>query len=112
MHAGCQGFASGDCERDGQAIRIFQDDGHEMACSQSYAKNMGEATCLQCGLLLILCGGPECASLPPGQPAAIRPSWGKMQQGGVGLEPRLCSSVVLVVSSFFLLGTACPVQPQ
>eukprot|EP00891_Asterochloris_glomerata_P005255 jgi/Astpho2/5255/Aster-04825 len=36
-----QGFASGDCERDGQAIRIFQDDGHEMACSQSYAKNMG-----------------------------------------------------------------------
>ena len=36
-----QGFASGDCERDGEAIRIFLDDGHLVACSQSYAKNMG-----------------------------------------------------------------------
>ena len=36
-----QGFASGDCDRDSQAIRIFLDDGHLMGCSQSYAKNMG-----------------------------------------------------------------------
>jgi len=36
-----QGFASGDCERDGAAIKIFLDDGHNVACSQSYAKNMG-----------------------------------------------------------------------
>jgi len=36
-----QGFASGDCERDAKAIRIFLKDGHQLGCSQSYAKNMG-----------------------------------------------------------------------
>jgi len=36
-----QGFASGDCVRDAQAINIFLKDGHELGCSQSYAKNMG-----------------------------------------------------------------------
>ncbi|CAK0770625.1 L-asparaginase 1 [Coccomyxa viridis] len=36
-----QGFASGDCTRDAQAIRVFLEDGHLMGCSQSYAKNMG-----------------------------------------------------------------------
>ena len=35
-----QGFASGDCERDAQAIR-FVEDGHKVGCSQSFAKNMG-----------------------------------------------------------------------
>ena len=36
-----QGFASGDCVRDAQAIEIFLSDGHMVGCSQSYAKNMG-----------------------------------------------------------------------
>ena len=36
-----QGFASGDCVKDSQAISIFLDDGHMVGCSQSYAKNMG-----------------------------------------------------------------------
>lgn len=36
-----QGFASGDCVRDAQAITTFLADGHELGCSQSYAKNMG-----------------------------------------------------------------------
>eukprot|EP00271_Cylindrocystis_brebissonii_P010392 TRINITY_DN26571_c0_g1_i1.p1 TRINITY_DN26571_c0_g1~~TRINITY_DN26571_c0_g1_i1.p1 ORF type:complete len:420 (-),score=75.30 TRINITY_DN26571_c0_g1_i1:852-2111(-) len=36
-----QGFASGDTERDAQAIRIFLEDGHQVACAQSFAKNMG-----------------------------------------------------------------------
>lgn len=36
-----QGFASGDCVKDAQAISIFLKDGHELGCSQSYAKNMG-----------------------------------------------------------------------
>jgi hypothetical protein len=36
-----QGFASGDCVKDAQAITIFLKDGHELGCSQSYAKNMG-----------------------------------------------------------------------
>lgn len=36
-----QGFASGDCDRDAQAIRIFLSDGHQLGLAQSYAKNMG-----------------------------------------------------------------------
>ncbi|QDZ23081.1 aspartate aminotransferase [Chloropicon primus] len=36
-----QGFASGDCVKDAQAIDIFLKDGHMVGCSQSYAKNMG-----------------------------------------------------------------------
>eukprot|EP00232_Nephroselmis_pyriformis_P003795 CAMPEP_0182912380 /NCGR_PEP_ID=MMETSP0034_2-20130328/37482_1 /TAXON_ID=156128 /ORGANISM="Nephroselmis pyriformis, Strain CCMP717" /LENGTH=426 /DNA_ID=CAMNT_0025049049 /DNA_START=8 /DNA_END=1288 /DNA_ORIENTATION=+ len=36
-----QGFASGDCDRDAASIRIFLEDGHQIGCSQSYAKNMG-----------------------------------------------------------------------
>jgi aspartate aminotransferase len=36
-----QGFASGDCDRDAGAIRIFLADGHRLGLSQSYAKNMG-----------------------------------------------------------------------
>lgn len=47
-----QGFASGDTERDAQAIRIFLNDGHQIACAQSFAKNMGlygqRVGCLRC----------------------------------------------------------------
>ncbi|MCO5577476.1 hypothetical protein L7F22_031309 [Adiantum nelumboides] len=36
-----QGFATGDTQRDNQAIRIFLEDGHQLACAQSFAKSMG-----------------------------------------------------------------------
>jgi len=36
-----QGFASGDFEKDAAALKIFLNDGHTFALSQSYAKNMG-----------------------------------------------------------------------
>ncbi|XP_050315960.1 aspartate aminotransferase, mitochondrial-like [Anthonomus grandis grandis] len=36
-----QGFASGDPERDAKAVRMFIDDGHQVAVAQSFAKNMG-----------------------------------------------------------------------
>jgi aspartate aminotransferase len=36
-----QGFASGDTQKDNQAIRIFLEDGHQLACAQSFAKSMG-----------------------------------------------------------------------
>lgn len=36
-----QGFASGDCNRDAHAVRMFIEDGHRIALSQSFAKNMG-----------------------------------------------------------------------
>jgi aspartate/tyrosine/aromatic aminotransferase len=51
-----QGFASGDPERDVKAIRIFLEDGHQIGCAQSYAKNMGlygqRAGCLRYYLFL------------------------------------------------------------
>jgi len=36
-----QGFASGDVDKDATAVRMFLKDGHQIALSQSYAKNMG-----------------------------------------------------------------------
>jgi len=36
-----QGFASGDLERDAWAVRYFLEQGFELICSQSYAKNFG-----------------------------------------------------------------------
>lgn len=36
-----QGFASGDVDRDAQAVRIFEKDGHLYCLAQSFAKNMG-----------------------------------------------------------------------
>lgn len=36
-----QGFASGDIDKDATPVRMFLKDGHQIALSQSYAKNMG-----------------------------------------------------------------------
>ncbi|XP_064473529.1 aspartate aminotransferase, mitochondrial-like [Ornithodoros turicata] len=36
-----QGFATGDIDRDAAAVRLFAQDGHGFAVSQSFAKNMG-----------------------------------------------------------------------
>uniref|UniRef100_A0A452XF73 Aspartate aminotransferase n=1 Tax=Aegilops tauschii subsp. strangulata TaxID=200361 RepID=A0A452XF73_AEGTS len=44
----------GDPERDAKAIRIFLEDGHQIGCAQSYAKNMGLYG-QRAGCLSILC---------------------------------------------------------
>lgn len=36
-----QGFASGNVDRDANAVRLFLADGHQIALAQSFAKNMG-----------------------------------------------------------------------
>lgn len=36
-----QGFASGDIDKDAMAVRMFLKDGHQIALTQSFAKNMG-----------------------------------------------------------------------
>lgn len=36
-----QGFASGNIDRDAQAVRIFEAEGHQYCLTQSFAKNMG-----------------------------------------------------------------------
>ena len=53
-----QGFASGDCERDAAAIRIFVGDGHRVACAQSFAKNMGLYG-QRIGCLSVLCASED-----------------------------------------------------
>ncbi|KAI4465504.1 aspartate aminotransferase [Holotrichia oblita] len=41
MDMAYQGFASGDIDKDAAAVRMFINDGHEIALAQSFAKNMG-----------------------------------------------------------------------
>lgn len=53
-----QGFASGDCDKDAQSIRIFMDDGHRLGTSQSYAKNMGLYG-QRVGCFSIVCDNPK-----------------------------------------------------
>lgn len=36
-----QGFASGDLAKDGSAVRYFVQEGFELLCAQSFAKNFG-----------------------------------------------------------------------
>lgn len=36
-----QGFATGDIDRDANALRLFVQEGHQVCLSQSFAKNMG-----------------------------------------------------------------------
>lgn len=36
-----QGFASGDINKDAEALRLMIKDGHQLAYAQSFAKNMG-----------------------------------------------------------------------
>lgn len=36
-----QGFATGDIDRDAFAVRLFLEDGHNIALAQSFAKNLG-----------------------------------------------------------------------
>lgn len=36
-----QGFATGDIDRDASTLRLFIEDGHQVALAQSFAKNMG-----------------------------------------------------------------------
>mmetsp|Transcript_36322 Transcript_36322/g.92812 ORF Transcript_36322/g.92812 Transcript_36322/m.92812 type:complete len:430 (-) Transcript_36322:886-2175(-) len=70
-----QGFASGDCVKDGQAIQIFLKDGHQIALSQSYAKNMGLYG-QRIGCLSVVCENPAEASAVESQLKSIaRPTY-------------------------------------
>lgn len=65
-----QGFASGDFNRDGKALRIFVDDGHQIALSQSYAKNMGLYG-QRTGCFSIVCTSPKQVAAVESQLKAI-----------------------------------------
>lgn len=65
-----QGFASGDCERDGAAVRHFLNDGHNLGLCQSYAKNMGLYG-QRVGALSLICNTPDEATSVESQLKAI-----------------------------------------
>lgn len=69
--SGClQGFASGDCERDGAAIKMFLARGMQVALSQSYAKNMGMYG-QRIGAFSIVCDNPTEAAAVESQIKAV-----------------------------------------
>ncbi|XP_005098987.1 aspartate aminotransferase, mitochondrial [Aplysia californica] len=53
-----QGFASGDTNKDAFAVRKFVEDGHQIALSQSFSKNMGLYG-ERVGAFTIVCSSPE-----------------------------------------------------
>lgn len=53
-----QGFATGDIDRDAAAVRLFAEDGHGFAVSQSFAKNMGLYG-ERIGAFTMVCGSKE-----------------------------------------------------
>lgn len=53
-----QGFASGDTSRDAFAVRHFVQEGHQIALSQSFAKNMGLYG-ERVGAFSLVCADPE-----------------------------------------------------
>ena len=65
-----QGFASGDCERDGLAVKMFLDRGMHMALSQSYAKNMGMYG-QRIGALSVVCDNAKEAAAVESQLKAV-----------------------------------------
>lgn len=40
-HRKFAGFATGDAEKDASSVRLFIEDGHQVAIAQSFSKNMG-----------------------------------------------------------------------
>jgi len=53
-----QGFATGDIDRDAQAVRTFEADGHDFCLAQSFAKNMGLYG-ERAGAFTVLCSDEE-----------------------------------------------------
>lgn len=70
-----QGFASGNPERDAQAVRTFVKDGHSMLLAQSYAKNFGLYG-ERVGAVSAVCASPEEAQAVASQlKIVIRPMY-------------------------------------
>ena len=68
-----QGFASGDTNRDAQAVRSFLKDGHKIVLAQSFAKNMGLYG-ERVGAFTVVCDNKEEAK-------AVETKLTKMKQG-------------------------------
>lgn len=90
-----QGFASGDCDADAAAVRIFVDDGHRLALSQSYAKNMGLYG-QRVGAFSILCdSAAEAATVESQMKAIARPMYSNPPLHGALLVSKILTDADL-----------------
>jgi len=77
-----QGFATGDIDRDANAVRLFIEDGHQIALAQSFAKNMGLYG-ERVGAFTLVCDSKEEASKVLSQlKIIIRPCYSNPPIGG------------------------------
>mmetsp|Transcript_22395 Transcript_22395/g.76051 ORF Transcript_22395/g.76051 Transcript_22395/m.76051 type:complete len:431 (-) Transcript_22395:273-1565(-) len=90
-----QGFASGDCEYDAGAIRLFLADGHFVGCSQSFAKNMGLYG-QRVGCFSVVCGSQDEAVAVESQMKAIaRPMYSNPPLQGSALVTTILTDPAL-----------------
>ncbi|XP_077983459.1 aspartate aminotransferase, mitochondrial-like [Glandiceps talaboti] len=86
-----QGFASGDIDKDAAAMRMFVDEGHNIALSQSFAKNMGLYG-ERVGAFTMVCESEEEAKRVESQlKIIIRPMYSNPPLSG----PRIASTILL-----------------
>lgn len=90
-----QGFASGDLDRDAAALRIFVQDGHQVALAQSFAKNMGLYG-ERVGAFSLVCESPEEVDKVISQlKIIIRPCYSNPPIGGARIATTILSNTDL-----------------
>lgn len=81
-----QGFASGDLDKDAEAVRLFVDMGMELFVAQSYSKNFG--------LYNERCGALVCVGKSTEHVAAVRSNLCALQRAIVGNPPAFGCRIV------------------
>lgn len=90
-----QGFASGDTNKDAQAVRLFVKDGHQIALAQSFAKNMGLYG-ERAGAFSLICSSKEEAARVMSQiKILIRPMYSNPPVHGARLVTEILSNKAL-----------------
>jgi len=87
-----QGFASGDARKDAAAVRMFVEDGHNIALVQSFSKNFGLYG-QRVGALSVVADSPEEAQRVLSQlKLHIRPSYSNPPRHGARIVSKILSS--------------------
>ena len=87
-----QGFASGDARKDAAAVRMFVEDGHNIALVQSFSKNFGLYG-QRVGALSVVADSPEEAQRVLSQlKVHIRPSYSNPPRHGARIVAKVLAS--------------------
>ncbi|GFO19631.1 aspartate aminotransferase [Plakobranchus ocellatus] len=90
-----QGFASGDADKDAFSVRTFIKDGHQMALTQSFSKNMGLYG-ERVGALTLVCGSTEEAARVMSQvKIIIRPMYSNPPIHGARIAAKILNTPAL-----------------